>query len=372
MKKICALILFLSLQLNAQARDVDSLLSQMSLDEKIGQMLLIGFRGLEAPRDSQIARDIKDYHIGSVILFDQDVLTKERARNIKNLRQVRNLNRQLQTYAKIPLFISIDQEGGQVQRLKKRHGSSTYPTHEQLGRASLERTQEVSSKMAYELSQIGINLNFAPVVDVNVTKNNPIIARYGRSFSSDPDKVTQYAQAFIDGHHRHGISSVIKHFPGHGSSRSDSHIGFTDITKTWSPAELKPFRDLIQNERVDMIMSAHVFHQGLDAQHPGTLSKHVIGKILREDLKYQGVVISDDMNMGAIKDHYALEKSIPLAIHAGIDILLFGNNLEFDRDIAKKAHGIIKRQVLRGEISQERIDQSVKRILSLKKARGLY
>lgn len=368
---ILALLLCHQSTVYASNSSVDDQLASMTLDQKIGQMLLIGFRGLEAPENSQIAQDIKNYHIGSVILFDQDVVTGSSERNIKNLSQVKKLNRQLQSYSQIPLFISIDQEGGRVQRLKSRHGFPSFPSHEKLGRSSTSETFKSSSDMGYELQQLNINLNFAPVVDVNVYKKNPIIGRYGRSFSQNPKKVVDHAQAFIDGHHTQGVATVIKHFPGHGSSRQDSHIGFTDISKTWTQAELIPFRDLIQNERVDMVMSAHVYHKGLDANLPATLSKNVIEKILREELKYDGVVISDDMNMGAIKDHYSLETSIPLAINAGVDILLFGNNLEYDKNIAKKSHDIIKKAVEQKTVSLERINQSVKRILHLKQARNL-
>lgn len=351
--------------------DIETRLASMTLEEKIGQMLLIGFRGLEAPENSSIAQDIKHYHIGSVILFDQDMLTGQRYRNIKNLEQVKKLNQQLQSYAKVPLFISIDQEGGRVQRLKREHGFPSFPTHESLGKGRSAQTFKASSEMAYELQKLHFNLNFAPVADVNTYSRNPIIGRYGRSFSSRPELVTQHAQAFIDGHQTHGVATVIKHFPGHGSSRQDSHIGFTDITKTWTAQELTPFRELIANERVDMVMSAHVFHKKLDADHPATLSKSIINGLLRQELNYSGVVISDDMNMGAIKDHYPLEISIPLAINAGVDILLFGNNLEYDPDIAKKSQAIILTNIQNGVISLQRIDRSVRRILTLKKNRGL-
>lgn len=367
-----ALLLILTPQLStAHVDEIEQVLASMELDQKIGQMLLVGFRGLEAPINSQISRDIRESHVGSVILFDRDMASGSPIRNIKNTQQVEKLTKELQRHADIPLFISIDQEGGYVSRLKPRHGFIRTPSHKNLGKDSHLSTLESSQELAEALSRIGINLNFAPVVDVNVYKRNPIIARYRRSFSSDPEVVAAHGQAFVEGHRLFNVASVLKHFPGHGSTRHDSHVGFVDVSKTWSERELIPFQKLINQNKVDMIMSAHVFNRKLDRKVPSTLSKNVMQGLLRERLGYQGVIISDDMNMGAIKDHFKLEESIVMAIQAGVDILLFGNNLVFNKDIAQKAQTIIQRAIERGEISEERIDESVRRILELKRQRGL-
>lgn len=355
----------------AHVDEIEQVLASMELDQKIGQMLLVGFRGLEAPINSQIARDIRESHVGSVILFDRDMASGSPIRNIQNTDQVRRLTDQLQRHAELPLFISIDQEGGFVARLKPEHGFLKTPSHESLGQDSPLTTLESSQRLAEGLSQIGLNLNFAPVVDVNVYKRNPIIGHYQRSFSSDPQKVAQHGKAFVEGHRLFNVASVLKHFPGHGSSRHDSHVGFVDVSQTWSEKELIPFQKLIHENKVDMIMSAHVFNRKLDKKRPSTLSKKVMHNLLRQRLGYDGVIISDDMNMGAIKDHYKLEESIVMAIQAGVDILLFGNNLVYDADIARKAQVIIQRAVARGHISEKSIDESVRRILKLKKRQGL-
>lgn len=345
-------------------------MDQMSLDEKIGQLLLVGFKGMTPSGD--IVRAIKDYHIGSVIYFDYDVETKTRDRNISSPAQLKKLSSELQELSKVPLFISVDEEGGKVSRLKSRYGFISKPSPESLGHKDLKIVTNSAATLAKELRTAGINVNFAPLADVNVNPHNPVIGSLGRSFSSDPNKVERYCEAFIKGQASQNIISVIKHFPGHGSSDADSHEGLVDVSESWSRKELIPFAGLIQKDSVDLIMSAHIFNRHLDAKYPATLSKKTIGGILRGELGYEGVIISDDMNMGAIAGHYGLAESIYLALDAGIDILLFGNNLIYDEDIAAKAHGIIKDLVLSGRLSQERIDQSVSRILSLKAKSKLF
>lgn len=338
--------------------------------KKIGQLLLVGFKGMTPSGD--IVRAIKDYHIGSVIYFDYDVETKTRDRNISSPAQLKKLSSELQELSKVPLFISVDEEGGKVSRLKSRYGFISKPSPESLGHKDLKIVTNSAATLAKELRTAGINVNFAPLADVNVNPHNPVIGSLGRSFSSDPNKVERYCEAFIKGQASQNIISVIKHFPGHGSSDADSHEGLVDVSESWSRKELIPFAGLIQKDSVDLIMSAHIFNRHLDAKYPATLSKKTIGGILRGELGYEGVIISDDMNMGAIAGHYGLAESIYLALDAGIDILLFGNNLIYDEDIAAKAHGIIKDLVLSGRLSQERIDQSVSRILSLKAKSKLF
>lgn len=345
-------------------------MDQMSLDEKIGQLLLVGFRGTTASAD--IKRAIKDYHVGSVIYFDYDVETKTRERNVESPEQLKKLSRELQALARIPLFISVDEEGGKVSRLKSRYGFSSKPSPESLGHRELGFVEKSAKALARELRTNGINVNFAPLADVNVNPHNPVIGSLGRSFSSDPQKVERYCEAFMKGQASESVISVLKHFPGHGSSDADSHEGLVDVSESWSERELIPFAGLIEKNQVDLIMSAHIFNRHLDAQHPATLSKKTITELLRHKLGYEGVVISDDMNMGAIADHYGLREAIYLAVDAGIDILLFGNNLIYDEDLAPKAHGILKDLVLSGRISEQRIDQSVKRILDLKARSKLF
>jgi beta-N-acetylhexosaminidase len=173
------------------------------------------------------------------------------------------------------------------------------------------------------------------------------------------------ARGVITSHHRHGVLTVLKHFPGHGSSKADSHKGFADVTHTWSERELIPYLRL-QND-VDMIMTSHIFNNDLDQNYPATLSVNVLTDLLRKKLHYQGVIISDDMGMKAISDHYTLQKSVTLAINAGVDILLFANTTQYDENITQRVIAIIKKQVESGRIPMSRIDASYNRIQALRK-----
>jgi len=341
-------------------------MSTPSLDVMIGQMLMAGFRGYDVDKTSSIVSDIRDYHLGGVVLFDYDVALKKPERNIKDPEQVKKLNGDLQSFANIPLFIGVDQEGGRVQRLKEKHGF--FETHSaQAICASGEIKVRTSAYMAGStLSASGFNLDFAPVVDVNVNPQSPAIGAIERSFSADPEKVTRCAKLFMEELARSEVLSCLKHFPGHGSAGADSHLGLTDVTKTWSEAELIPYRKLIYTGKVNMIMTAHIFNAKLDSDYPATLSRKIITGILRDELGFDGVVITDDMNMKAITEFYGREEAIRLAIEAGADILLFGNNLVYDPEIVMTAHSIIKELVTTKTISKERIEQSYKRIMRLK------
>ncbi|WP_417336868.1 glycoside hydrolase family 3 protein [Halobacteriovorax marinus] len=347
---------------------INSSWADYSLDEKIGQMILVGFRGSEVDANHQIIEDIHKYRIGSVILFDYDVTLESRKRNIIDRKQVKDLTKRIQRESEIPLLITVDQEGGLVQRLKQRHGFNKVLSPEKVGkRNNLNFTYKESKKLAQDLESVGINLNFAPSADVNTNPDNPVIGKIERSYSSDPLKVSNHVAAFIKSHHDLNIGTTIKHFPGHGSSRGDSHKGFVDVTDTWSEIELIPFKNMINQGNVDILMSAHIFNGSLDPYYPGTLSKSILDDLLRTELKYDGVIISDDMNMSAITDHYGFERAIELAINAGIDILLYGNNLVYDKEIAKRVHTTIKKLLNEERISIDQINKSFNRVMNLKK-----
>ena len=334
---------------------------EASLEEKIGQMIMVGFRGLEV--NSKVIEDIRKRHVGGILLFDYDTPSKNPERNIKSPLQVRRLTKALQSYSDTPLLISIDYEGGKVNRLKKKYGFPTTVSHQYLGnKNNLAFTRKKATQMAKTLSDIGINLNFAPVVDVNTNPNNPIIGKIRRSFSSNPNIVSKHAIEFIKAHRRHKILCALKHFPGHGSSAADSHLGIADVSDTWSNIELQPFANIIKAGQADSIMTAHVFNNELDPKWPATLSKSTISGLLRTKLGYTGVVFSDDMQMRAIANEYGLETAVKKAIEAGVDILVIGNNIgHFDPDIAKKVTKIIKEN-----ITEQRIDESYQRITALK------
>lgn len=341
--------------------------SSPTLEEKIGQMLMVGFRGTSVDDTHPIVQDIRLRKLGGIILFDYDLTKKQSGRNITSSDQLKSLIASLQKAATVPLLIAIDQEGGQVARLKTRDGFPPTMTHGYLGQLDeLPTTSSHSKALAETLAAVGIGLNLAPVVDLCANPNNPVIAHYERCFSADPEKTAAHALRFIDAHHQAGVLTALKHFPGHGSSTEDSHLGFTDITDTWSDKELIPFRRLINQGKADAVMTAHVFNAHLDDQYPATLSQAVIKGLLRDQLAFDGVVISDDMQMGAITRHYSLENAIRKAIEAGVDILIFGNNLDYDENIAAQAITIIQELLARGTLSEARIDVSYRRILALK------
>ncbi|MBG0791747.1 MAG: glycoside hydrolase family 3 [Desulfovibrionaceae bacterium] len=334
----------------------------------IGQMLMVGFRGFTAPPDSRIARDIRDLHLGGVVLFDYDAALGRVGRNIESPAQVKALNASLQSYADTPLFIGVDQEGGKVQRLKKEYGFHETPSALAVCSAGEFKVRMAAYMVGSTCSAGGFNLDFAPVADVNADPDSPAIGKLERSFSDDPKQVARCAEIFMGELKRCGVLSCLKHFPGHGSAGTDSHEGLTDVTDTWTEAELIPYRELIEKGLPTMIMTAHVFNAHLDPEYPASLSKKVVTGLLREQLGYEGVVVTDDLTMGAITKFYGQNEAIRLAVMAGADILLFGNNLVYDEAIAGKAHAALRRMVGDGTIPLKRIEESYARIMALKAA----
>ncbi|MDY0290777.1 MAG: glycoside hydrolase family 3 protein [Desulfuromonadaceae bacterium] len=342
--------------------------SAPTLDEKIGQMLMVGFRGTEVDAKHFIVQDIQQRNLGGVILFDYDVINAERNRNIESPAQVKALVSQLQQVAATPLLVSVDQEGGIIARLKEGYGFPPTRSHLDLGtQDDLHRTLTATSALATTLNDAGLNLNMAPVVDLCFNPDNPVIAAYERCFSAKPQQVTAHALSYIAAHHQCGVLTTLKHFPGHGSSQHDSHLGLVDVTQSWSEVELLPYQNIIAAGQADLVMTAHVFNAKLDPEYPATLSRATIEGILRQKLGFDGVVISDDMQMGAIVDHYGFETAITQAITAGVDILVFGNNMHYDETIVTRAIATIKELVRNGTLSEARIDQAYERIMLLKR-----
>ncbi len=338
------------------------------LDMKIGQMIMVGFRGTALQEVPVLRKDITRLNLGGVVLFDYDVPSKSSGRNITSPDQLRKLTRELQQAAAVPLFIAVDQEGGKISRLKTKYGFPESISAAGLGQInSPDTTFRTALATAETLQKAGINLNFAPVADLNSNPDNPVIGSLERSFSADPDVVSSQAATTIRALHTKKIIATLKHFPGHGSSTTDTHKDFTDITETWENNELAPYRKLIEDGYSDVVMTAHVFNANLDPIYPATLSKHIISGILRDSLGFTGVVISDDMQMDAVADHYSLRTAISLALNAGVDILLFANNSSYDPRIAQKALSIIRSLVDEGTVSPERIDSAYRRIMKLKR-----
>ncbi|HJX02009.1 MAG TPA: glycoside hydrolase family 3 protein, partial [Candidatus Humimicrobiaceae bacterium] len=309
--------------------DTPSEMEQTSptLDQMIGEMIILGFRGIEVDSSSGIIQDINKYNIGGVILFDYDVPSKSFPRNILDPYQTEKLIEDLKKFTRSDLFIAVDAEGGYVNRLKAEYGFIPIKSAQEMGEDDPENTFLEVSPLAMELDSLGFNLNFAPVVDVNINKDNPVIGNLERSFSDDPVKVYEHAGSFIDAMHKYDIITAIKHFPGHGSSTEDSHLGLVDITDTYNEeAELFPYRKLIEDSKADIVMTAHIMNTDIDPDNPATLSSIFLQDILRGELNYEGVIVSDDMQMGAIVTNFGFEEAIVKAINAGCDLLIFSNN----------------------------------------------
>lgn len=342
-------------------------ISETELRRMAGQMVMIGFRGLALTESDQITRDVAEGRVGGVVLFATDVALNSPVRNVQSPEQVRSLTEYLKQRATAPLLVLVDQEGGRVARFSPKHGfPATLPAQELGERDSLEFTRQQAKAMGLTLSQAGVSMNLAPVVDVNVNPDNPAIGKLGRSFSADPETVALHAQAFIQGLTEAGIMNCVKHFPGHGSTWNDSHHGMADVSDTWRESELLPYQRLFAAGVVDAVMTAHVFNARLDPDYPATLSRAVINGLLRQRLGYQGVVFSDDMQMKAVTSFYGLEQAVTLSVNAGVDVLLFGNNLNYDPLVAVKVVDMLVAKVRSGEIPLARIQESHDRIMRLK------
>ncbi len=351
----------------------------ISLEEKIGQMLVIGFDGTRINSQSPITKSIEDNNLGGVILFDYNYKTKQYGKNITSKEQTKLLNQQLQHVTQranlthhrdnLPLIISVDYEGGKVNRLREEYGFPKTTSAKEMGKMPLDDVKTIANTMANTLNTAGFNLDFAPVLDVDVNPDNPIIGKRDRSFSEIPEVVASYAYLFSEQFLPQGVECAYKHFPGHGSSTADSHLGFVDVTDTWSDQELIPYQKLLSNpQHCGMIMTAHIVNRQLDKSGvPATLSHPILTQLLRDKLKFDGVIITDDMQMKAISDNYGLEHALTMAINAGADMLVFGNQLGDKDQDPKEIIQIIAKKIADGEISEDRINEAYQRISNFKK-----
>lgn len=331
--------------------------AQPTLRDKIGQMLMVGFSGTTVP--DSLSYDIQNRNLGGVVLFGA---------NISSPNQLLSLTNQFQTLASNRLLISVDQEGGKVARLNQTNGFTSTNTAYKLGTIiNLEdSTRQTAGMMAEWLKQTGFNVNLAPVADVNVNQNSPAIGKLERSFSKFPQQVADHAQWFIDEFQNKNIITTLKHFPGHGSAATDSHLGFTDVTTTWADSELIPYRNLIAQDKVDMIMIGHLFNSNIDSLHPASLSIETITRLLRDSLHYNGVAISDELFMNAISANYTLEDAVELCIKAGTDILLFNRSIYNSKSLVGYLIDVISLKVNLGIVSAALIDSAYNRIQLLK------
>lgn len=339
---------------------VEDRLAGMSLRDKIGQMVICGFHGTSM--DGDLRRLIADYKIGGVIYF---------ARNVESPAQVARLTTELQdTAAKSgtpPLWISIDQEGGMVARITE--GVALMPGGMAIAAAGSEGDAYLAAfASGRELAAMGINLNYAPVLDVNNNPDNPVIGV--RSFGESPEKVARFGEGTLRGFQDAGVAATAKHFPGHGDTDVDSHLDLPTVPhdrKRMEEVELKPFREAVR-AGVDAIMSAHIYFPALESgKLPVTLSKAALTGLLREELGFEGIITTDCMEMNAIAEHFGTVEASVMAVEAGADLVLVSHRL--DRQLG--AIGAIEQAVAEGRLSEERIDQSVRRLLAMKLRRGV-
>ena len=324
----------------------------MTSREKIGQLFMVGFTGTTVT--PELTSFIKEYKPGGVILF---------SRNLESIEQIVELTNELQRASSTsPLLISIDQEGGRVSRLPK--GFTIFPSCELIGRCnSSELAYAAAATIATELKAVGINMNMAPVLDVNSNPDNPVIG--DRAFSSVPEEVGEMALVTVAGLQDNKVVACGKHFPGHGDTNADSHkeLPVVEASRERLEAmEFPPFRRAVA-AGVATMMTAHVLYKGLDDQLPATLSPGIITNLLREEMRYDGVVLTDDLEMHAIVDHYGVGDAAVRAVLAGCDVLLICK--ERDREIA--AFEAVEKAVASGIIDGERLNQSVARIQRVKK-----
>lgn len=334
-------------------RKVRRLIEQMSLDEKIGQMIFSGMTGTQLTEETTTL--VKEYQVGGIILFEHNINSLEQTTTLLNdLKRENSQNR-------LPIFIGVDQEGGRVERLPDK--IKKLPTNRAIGRQDNEElSYQVGELLGEQLQAFGFNLNFAPVLDIHSNPKNPVIG--DRSFGSRPETVRKLGVQTMKGMQAKQVVPVIKHFPGHGDTSVDSHFELPEVNKEiteLAALELLPFKKAIE-EGADMVMTAHILLPQIDATVPASMSNKIINGLLREQLDFDGVVITDDMTMQAITDHYDLEKAAVQSVQAGTDMILIAHhNDEFVAVIEA-----LKEAVEKGDIPEERIDESLTRIIRLK------
>ena len=329
---------------------VDKLVANMSDADKVGQLLMIGIHGKTLNDDAKFM--LNEYRVGGIILFDRNMESKDQVKSL-----ITDINKTGKSAGLTPLFIGIDQEGGAVARMEDQ--LIKVPPAEELGKEPIEQAVSLAKQSGTELKDLGFNINFAPVADLGLT--------YGRSFSTNPDDVVRYASAVGKAYDEAGLWYSYKHFPGIGKTDVDLHADTSVVPvskETLLNEDTKVFVNLIKQSKPNTyaIMVSHAMYPQIDADHPSSLSKAIITDWLRKDMGYNGVVVTDDMDMGALAKHYTFGDMAVQSILAGSDILLVCHEYEH---MQEAYNGLIK-AVKDGRISKERLDESVKRILLMK------
>ena len=327
------------------------------LSRKIAQMLMIGFPGTGPgdPWPAKVTAMIASGRIGGVILF---------ADNVRSPGQLRAL---AEAFAEAggasPPFIAIDQEGGSIQRLTRQKGFHALPSARRIANKPLCEAYALYLQTAAELASLHINVNFGPVVDLDINPDNPAIGMKARSYNRNPDTVVAYAEEFILAHAAAGVLTAAKHFPGHGSAVRDPHLNIVDIRDTWLPEELTPFAELIADHVIPMIMVGHLIHPRFsDGDRPTSLSRRAITEELRGTLGFDGLVVTDDLGMDAITRRFSPEEAALMAIRAGADILIFANQPAEDPGALDRIVTTVAGAVAAGRLPISLVEASYDRI----------
>lgn len=345
---------------------VDQLLAQMTLEEKVGQIFMVHFD--EPYLSPTLETQIKEMHIGGIILFPPNIKSPLQVATL--IGDAQRLN--IENGSNIPLFVAVDQEGWPISRLNA--GFTVTPSNMALGATgSISDAVKAAQIIAQELSQIGVNMNLAPVLDVNSNASNPVIGL--RSFGADPEAVANLGVAVVNTYQGNGILATGKHFPGHGNTSIDSHFTLPtsnhNLDELWRE-ELFPFQRAIA-EDIGVIMTAHVSYPALDDRPgiPATLSRPILTDLLRTKMQYRGLIATDSLGMGALDQQYGVISASLMAFDAGVDLLMYGNDPDHDPLEAKDVYDSILLKVKQGEISEARVDESVRRILETKAKFGI-
>jgi beta-N-acetylhexosaminidase len=336
-----------------------------TLAQKIAGLIVVGFRGSTLADAPWVGTALGDAGLGGVILFDRDQVTRA-LRNVRSPRQVTTLVRDVRAAAgRRPVIVSIDQEGGIVTRLSPAYGFQPVASEAVIGHGTVAAARTWGSGIAATLASVGINLNFAPVVDLDVNPRSPAIGALDRSFSAHSDVVVEMATAEIDAHRAKGIRTTLKHFPGIGSSTTNTDFGVADVTKTWTRNELEPFRRLIAAGEADLVMAGHVVNGQLDPHRPASLSKAVVTNLLRGELGWTGTVVTDDLQAAAITTAFGRDEAVILALEAGNDLLVFANQQAYDPGIVTRVVDVVSRAVASGRLPESRVDEAWVRVQRL-------
>lgn len=322
----------------------------------------MGFRGLEGATAGWIGTAIAEQGLGGVILFDRDGKTGG-ARNIESPEQVGRLIGELRSFAPgRELVVAIDQEGGRVNRLSPAYGFPKTRSQAAVGEEGDAAVEAWADGIATTLAEAGINLNLAPVVDLNVNPTNPAIGTLNRAFSADPSVVARDAAIEIAAHRARGVRTTLKHFPGLGSATVNTDLGVADVTATWRDVELDPYRALLGLGLVDAVMAGHLVNGQIDPSAPASLSHATVSGVLREQLGWAGVVVTDDLQAAAITEAFGFEDAVALALEAGNDLLLFANQQVYDGELPTRVVDLVERLIGEGRLTEAQIDESVARI----------